>query len=76
MANTTYAKRNGETLYPGEKIETYTVGLTTTQERHIQAQAARRNYRSPGAGWNRSKYIQWLIDRDMERVQREEERRR
>jgi hypothetical protein len=76
MANTTYAKRNGETLYPGEKIETYTVGLTASQEQHVQAEVAKRNYRNPGAGWSRSRYIQWLIDQDMGRKQREEERRR
>lgn len=69
-------KKLGETRYPDGKIVTSTVGLAPIHEQHIQDQVARLNYRNPAAGWNRSKYIQWLIDNDIKRVQKEEERRR
>ncbi len=67
-------KRLGETRYAGGKIVTVTVGLAPIHEQHIQTQVARLNYQNPGADWNRSSYIQWLLDKDIKRVQKEEER--
>lgn len=69
-----FKKRLGETRYPGGKIVTVTVGLAPTHEEHIQTQVARLNYQNPNASWNRSSYIQWLIDKDIKRVQKEGER--
>jgi hypothetical protein len=68
-------RKQGETLYPGEKITTKTIGLTDTQERHVQTRCAVLNLRKPGSGWNRSKYVQSLIDADMKKCQREEEKK-
>ena len=66
-------KRNGETLYPGERIKTFTVGLADSQEAHIQRTCAKNNMRLPGSGWTRSKYIQALVDADIKKAQRQEE---
>ncbi len=67
-------KKLGETRYPDGKIVAVTVGLAPIHEQHIQEQVARLNYQNPSAGWNRSSYIQWLLDKDIRRVQKEEER--
>ncbi len=67
-------KRSGETRYRDGKIITVSVGLAPVHEQHIQEQVAKLNYQSPGVDWNRSSYIQWLIDKDIKRVQKEEER--
>lgn len=74
MAFEKIRKRLGETRYAEGKIVTVTVGLAPIHEQHIQAQVARLNFQQPGADWNRSSYIQWLIDKDIKRVHREEER--
>lgn len=61
-------KRLGETLYPGEKIITRTVGLTPTQVNFLDQDAVNR-------GWTRSRLLQYLTDQYMKKREKEEEAR-
>jgi len=54
-----------ETIYEGEKLEPCSLSLTRTQINHAEVQAAQLSIRYPGEGWNRSKYVQMLIDQDI-----------
>lgn len=65
-------KRLGETLYPGEKIVTKTVGLTPTQVHFLERDAASLSIKT-GERWTRSKVIQFLTDQYMKKREREEE---
>ena len=57
-----------ETNY-SEKLEPCSISLTRSQINHAEVQAAKLSMSNPGEGWNRSKYIQWLIDQDILRTQ-------
>lgn len=61
-------KRKGETRYQEGKIKAMTVGLADSQVQHIEEKCAEMNHRKPGSGWNRSRYIQRLIDDDMKKA--------
>lgn len=66
-------KRSGETRYPGLPVSSRGVAMTDDQANHCDRQAALLNMKNPGCGWSRSKYIQFLIDTDMKKKEKEEE---
>ena len=68
-------KRQGETRYPGFPVSSRGVAMTDEQANHCDKRAAELNIKKPGEGWTRSRFIQMLIDEDMKRTQKAEERK-